>query len=117
MYYSYFSTGSVRIDSEHANIDCMIYLCRNQENEWMPTARILISALANHLDSEEKICREDGLNMTPDHLEEHIQLKARLAHIEKQVDRADLEKDDFLSTFRDMLFYHISNFDKHLNNG
>lgn len=117
MYYSYFSTGNMRIDGEHANIDCMIDLCRNKENEWTSTARILTSALANHLDSEEKICREDGLNMTPDHLEEHLQLKARLAHIEKQVGRAELDKDEFLSIFRDMLFYHISNFDKHLKKG
>ena len=27
MYYSYLSTGNVRIDSEHANIDCMVDLC------------------------------------------------------------------------------------------
>lgn len=117
MYYSYFSTGNVRIDSEHANIDCMIDLCRSREGEWVPTARILIAALSNHLASEEKICREDGLNMTQEHLEEHLLLKTRLAYLDDQVCREDLEKNIFLSTFRDMLFYHISNFDKHLKNG
>ncbi len=117
MYYSYFSTGNVRIDSEHANIDCMIGLCRNKAGEWIPSARILISALANHLDSEETICREEGLNMTREHLAEHQLLKSRLSFIEKQVGRGELEKDIFLSTLRDILFYHISNFDKHLNRG
>jgi len=117
MYYSYFSTGNVRIDSEHANIDCMVDLCRNKDGEWVSTALILISAFANHLDSEEKICCEEGLNMTREHLAEHLLLKSRLAYIEKQVGRAELDKDVFLNTFRDMLFYHISNFDKHLCNG
>ena len=115
MYYSYFSTGNVRIDSEHANIDCMVDLCRTREGEWIPGARILIAALVNHLDSEEKICAEDGLNMTPEHAEEHRQLKTRLAHIETQVNDGQVEKEVFLSTFRDMLFYHISNFDKKLS--
>jgi len=117
MYYTYLSTGNVRIDSEHANIDCMVDLCRNKDGEWASTARILISAFANHLDSEEKICREEGLNMTWEHLEEHLLLKSRLAHIEKQVVRAELNKNVFLGTFRDMLFYHIFNFDKHLCDG
>ena len=117
MYYSYFSTGNVRIDSEHANIDCMVDLCRTSQEEWEPAARILISALINHLDSEEKICSEDGLNMTLDHIEEHRQLKGRLATIEKQIVDAEIEKEEFLSTFRDMLFYHISHFDKHLCSG
>ncbi len=117
MYYSYLSTGNVKIDGEHANIDCMVDLCRNKTGEWVPTARILIAALANHLDSEEKICQQEGLNMTREHLAEHVLLKSRLAHIEKQIDRVELDKDVFLSTFRDMLFYHISNFDKHLSTG
>jgi hemerythrin-like metal-binding protein len=115
MYYSYFSTGNVKIDSEHANIDCMIDLCRNSEGEWAATARLLISAFANHLDSEEKIGREACLNMTREHLQEHGQLRTRLDLIEKQVDRAELDKESFLSTLRDMLFYHISNYDKHLS--
>ncbi len=114
MYYSHFSTGNVRIDSEHANIDCMIDLCRAKDEKWVPAAQILITALANHLDSEETICQEDGLTMTPDHLAEHRQLKKRLAVIEAQVINAEVEKEMFLSSFRDMLFYHISNFDKHL---
>jgi hemerythrin-like metal-binding protein len=114
MYYSYFSTGNVRIDSEHANIDCMIDLCRSREGEWVPSARVLISALANHFDSEEMIAREDGLNMTPEHLQEHKQLKSRLAVLDKQVASGDVDKGDFLDSLRDTLFYHISNFDKHL---
>jgi hemerythrin-like metal-binding protein len=114
MYYSYFSTGNVRIDSEHSNIDCMIDLCRTKEEAWVPAAQVLIAAMANHLDSEEVICREDGLNMTPDHLAEHRQLKERLAVIETQVVNAEVEKEMFLSTFRDLLFYHISNFDRFL---
>ncbi len=114
MYYSYFSTGNVRIDNEHANVDCMISLCHSKEGEWVPSARLLISALANHLDSEEKICQEDGLNMTQEHLKEHQLLKTWLAAIENQVVLAELDKEVFLSTFRDILFYHISNFDKHL---
>jgi hemerythrin-like metal-binding protein len=114
MYYSYFSTGNVRIDSEHANIDCMVDLCRARDGDWIPSARVLVTALANHLDSEEKICAEDGLNMTAAHEEEHRQLKTRLTKIEEQVDNGEIEKEVFLSTFRDMLFYHISNFDKFL---
>lgn len=114
MYYSYFSTGNVRIDSEHANIDCMVDLCRSREGEWISSARVLITALANHLDSEEEIAVEDGLNMTQAHLDEHRQLKTRLVQIEKQVVHAEIEKEIFLNTFRDILFYHISNFDKHL---
>ena len=93
MYYSYFSTGNVRIDSEHSNIDCMIDLCRTKEEAWVPAAQVLIAAMANHLDSEEVICREDGLNMTPDHLAEHRQLKERLAVIETQVVNAEVEKE------------------------
>jgi len=115
MYYSYFSTGNVRIDSEHANIDCMVDLCRGKGGEWAPAARILIAALANHLDSEEAISVEDGLNMTREHKEEHRKLKTRLAHIETQVIGAEIDKDVFLNTFRDILFYHISNFDKYLS--
>jgi len=114
MYYSYFSTGNVRIDGEHANIDCMVDLCRSQEGDWVPAARVLIDALANHLDSEESICREEGLNMTEAHRQEHRQLKQRLAQIEAQVVDASIEKDFFLTAFRDILFYHISNFDKQL---
>ena len=114
MYYSYFSTGNVRIDSEHANIDCMVDLCRAKEGEWVSTARILIAALANHLDSEEEISVEDGLNMTREHKEEHRKLKTRLAHIEQQVASDEIDKEVFLNTFRDILFYHISNFDKYL---
>jgi hemerythrin-like metal-binding protein len=114
MYYSYFSTGNVRIDSEHANIDCMIDLCRTKDDAWVPAAQVLIAALANHLDSEEAICREDGLTMTSDHLAEHHQLKKRLVVIEALVTNAEVEKEMFLSSFRDMLFYHISNFDKYL---
>ncbi len=114
MYYSYFSTGNVRIDSEHANIDCMVDLCRSREGEWISSARILITALANHFDSEEQICVEDGLTMTAEHKEEHRELNARLAQIETQVVDGTMGKDVFLSTFRDILFYHISNFDKHL---
>ena len=117
MYYSYFSTGNVRIDSEHANIDSMIDLCRSNPGEWISTARILISAFSDHLDSEEKICEADGLLMTREHLAEHRQLKTRLALLEKQVDNDEMEKPVFLSTLRDILFYHISNFDKHLNPG
>ena len=116
MYYSYFSTGNVRIDSEHANIDCMIDLCRNKDDEWRPTARILLAALANHFDSEEKICREDGLNMSDAHLQEHHTLKARLTKIETQLVDGSLDKEIFLSSFRDMLFYHISHFDRLLGN-
>lgn len=115
MYYTYFSTGNMQIDGEHANIDCMIDLCSQEKGDWLPSARLLISGLASHLDSEEKICREEGLNMTPEHLEEHRMLKVRLALIEKQIDRGDLEKEAFLSTIRDILFYHITNFDKQLN--
>lgn len=115
MYYSYFSTGNVRIDSEHANIDCMIDLCRTKVDEWMPSARLLIAALANHFDSEEKICREDALNMTDAHLEEHRTLKSRLTQIEKQITSGELEKEAFLSAFRDMLFYHITHFDRLIN--
>ena len=117
MYYSYFSTGNVRIDSEHANIDCMIDLCRSKDDDWVSAARVLLAALSNHLDSEETICREDGLNMTAEHLEEHRLLKRRLAVIERQVINGDIEKDLFLNTFRDMLFYHITHFDKHLTAG
>lgn len=116
MYYSYFSTGNVRIDSEHANIDCMIDLCRTKDDEWLPAARILMAALANHFDSEEKICHEDGLNMTDAHLQEHRTLKARLTQIETQLVDGSLDKAVFLSTFRDMLFYHISHFDRLLGN-
>ncbi|WP_155317438.1 hemerythrin domain-containing protein [Desulfosarcina alkanivorans] len=115
MYYSYFSTGSLRIDSEHANIDSMIDLCRSKSGNWIPTARILVSAFVNHLDSEEKICREEGLAMTREHLAEHQLLKSRLALIDRQVVNHDLEKNVFLSMLRDILFYHISNFDKQLN--
>jgi hemerythrin-like metal-binding protein len=117
MYYSYLSTGNAKIDSEHTNIDSMVDLCRNQEREWVSSARSLISAMVNHLDSEEKICMQAGLNMTQEHLAEHLLLKSRLAHIEKQVGRGELDKDVFLLSFRDMLFFHISNFDKHLNDG
>ncbi len=115
MYYSYFSTGNVRIDSEHANIDCMIDLCHGKKGEWISAARVLIAALANHLDSEEVIAGEEGLNMTPEHIREHQQLKVRLTAIEKQVEGGELDKAVFLSTLRDTLFYHISNFDKYLN--
>jgi hemerythrin-like metal-binding protein len=114
MYYSYFSTGNMQIDGEHTNIDCMIDLCRQKKGDWVPSARLLISGLANHLDSEERICQKEGLNMTPEHLEEHHMLKVRLALIEKQVNRGELEKAAFLTTLRDILFYHISNFDKQL---
>ena len=114
MYYSYFSTGNVQIDGEHSNIDCMIDLCRQREGEWVPSARLLIAALANHLDSEENISCEEGLNMTQEHLDEHKLLKTRLASIEKQVGSGGLDKEAFLTTLRDILFYHISNFDKHL---
>ena len=117
MYYSYFSTGNVRIDSEHANIDCMIDLCRTREGEWQATARILMAALANHFDSEERISREDGLNMTDDHVQEHRTLKTRLKQIEAQIAADGLDKEVFLSSFRDMLFYHISHFDRLLGNG
>lgn len=115
MYYTYFSTGNMQIDGEHANIDCMIDLCAHEKGDWIPTARLLISGLANHLNSEEKICQEEGLNMTPEHLEEHRMLKVRLSLIEKQIDRGELEKAAFLSILRDILFYHIANFDKQLN--
>jgi hemerythrin-like metal-binding protein len=114
MYYTYFSTGNMQIDGEHANIDCMIDLCRQSEGDWASSARLLISGLANHLDSEEKVCQEEGLNMTPEHLDEHRILKVRLALIEKQLDRGELEKEAFLTILRDILFYHISNFDKQL---
>ena len=114
MYYTYFSTGNIQIDGEHANIDCMIDLCLKKRGDWIPSAHLLISALASHLDSEEKICQKEGLNMTPKHLEEHRMLKMRLALIEKQIERGDLEKHAFLSTLRDLLFYHITNFDKQL---
>ena len=115
MYYSYFSTGNVRIDSEHANIDCMIDLCRSKEGDWISAARVLITALANHLDSEEMIAAEEGLNMTEEHLQEHRQLKVRLTAIEKQIEDGELDKATFLGTHRDTLFFHISNFDKLLN--
>ena len=114
MYYSYFSTGNMQIDGEHANIDCMIDLCRQVKGDWIPSARLIISGLANHLDSEERICQNEGLNMTPEHLEEHRILKVRLALVEKQINRAELGKEAFLTILRDILFYHISNFDKHL---
>ena len=117
MYYSYFSTGNVRIDSEHANIDSMIDLCLNNPGEWIPTARILISAFSDHLDSEENICETEGLAMTREHLAEHRLLRTRLALLKKQLGDGEMEKPVFLSTFRDILFYHISNFDKHLNPG
>lgn len=115
MYYSYFSTGNVRIDGEHANIDCMIDLCWKKEGEWVDSARLLMTALANHLDSEERICREEDLNMTPEHREEHRVIKTRLAAIERQVERSDIEKNTFLTALRDILFYHITNFDRNLN--
>jgi hemerythrin-like metal-binding protein len=115
MYYSYFSTGNVRIDSEHANIDCMIDLCHSKKGEWIPAARVLITALANHFDSEEMIAREEGLNMTSEHLQEHEALKARLTALEKQIEDGEVDKAIFLSTLRDTLFFHISNFDKYLN--
>ena len=115
MYYTYFSTGNMQIDGEHANIDCMIDLCQQNKGDWVPSARLLVSGLANHLDSEEKICQEEGLNMTPQHIEEHRMLKVRLSLIEKQIDRGELEKGAFLSILRDILFYHITNFDKQLN--
>jgi hemerythrin-like metal-binding protein len=114
MYYSHFSTGNIQIDGEHANIDCMIDLCRHKEEEWTPSARLLVAALANHLDSEERICRAEGLNMTQEHVDEHKLLKIRLAAIEQQVQRGEIEKDAFLTTLRDVLFYHITNFDKQL---
>lgn len=114
MYYSYFSTGNVRIDSEHANIDRMIDLCRRKQKEWIPSARVLIAALANHFDSEERIADEEGLNMTPDHIEEHHHLRAALATMDKQLGRSELEKHAFLRALRDTLFFHISNFDKQL---
>lgn len=117
MYYSHFSTGNVQIDGEHANIDCMIDLCRQKEGEWVPAARLLITALANHLDSEESICQIEGLNMTPEHIEEHKLLKTRLAAFEKQVCRGEINKDGFLTTLRDILFFHISNFDRQLRPG
>lgn len=115
MYYTYFSTGNKQIDDEHANIDCMIDSCSRKQGDWRPSARRLISGLASHFDSEEKICQAAGLTMTPEHAEEHRMLKVRLALIEKQVSRGELQKEAFLSTIRDMLFYHISNFDKRLN--
>ena len=115
MYYTYFSTGNVIIDGEHANIDCMIDMCQNKGAEWAATARILIAALADHLDSEERICDEAGLNMTTAHREEHRMLKIRLAGIERQLDDDKLLKDVFLGTLRDILFYHISHFDRELN--
>ena len=37
--------------------------------------------------------------------------------LKNQVDNDEMEKPVFLSTLRDILFYHISNFDKHLNPG
>ena len=114
MYHSISSIGNVRIDNEHANIDCMIDLCRDKNESWISSARLLIAALANHLESEETICQEEGLNMTRDHLEEHQLLKLRLAYIEKQILNDKMDKSVLLNTLRDILFYHISNFDKHL---
>lgn len=117
MYYTFFSTGNMRIDAEHTNIDCLIDLCQQKTADWVPSARQLIAGLANHFDSEENICREEGLNMTTEHQEEHRMLKVRLALIEKQIDRGELEKETFISTLRDILFFHITNFDKHLTPG
>ena len=116
MYYTYFSTGNVKIDGEHANIDCMIDLC-GKKKDWLATAHVLIVALANHLDSEERICKEDGLDMTLDHREEHARLKVRLAAIDRQLDHGEFEKEMFLNTLRDILFYHITHFDRKLNSG
>lgn len=115
MYYTYFSTGNITIDGEHANIDCMIDLCWKAEGDWAKTARVLIAALANHLDSEERICDAAGLDMTAEHREEHKSLKVRLSGIECQLDRGELGKDAFLNTLRDILFYHITHFDRQLN--
>lgn len=113
MYYSYLSTGNLFIDGQHSNIDCLIYLCR-QDDEWSPVARHLISALSDHIDSEEKICWEERLNITEEHLTEHKQLKKHLAVINKQVSNGAMEKEEFLTTLRQILLNHILTFDKHL---
>lgn len=68
-----------------------------------------------HLDSEEKNCLQDGLKMTQEHVAEHRQLKIRLADIEMQLNNAEHGKQVFLCTFKDMLFYHITHFDKYLS--
>lgn len=58
MHYSYFSTGNVKIDSEHTNTDGRIDLCRTGDGEWLPVAQILISAVVNTWTVKKKIvCR------------------------------------------------------------
>jgi hemerythrin-like metal-binding protein len=114
MYYTYFSTGNGIIDGEHARIDELIDRCTRKGSTWTAMARRLIAVLADHLDNEERICDEAGLNMTGEHRQEHHMLKIRLAGIERKLEHGNVEKEIFLNTLRDLLFYHISHFDRKL---
>ena len=115
MWHTYYSSGDIQIDEDHANIDYMLEICREESTDWQRYAKMVLDAYQAHLYKEERICEEKRLNMTEEHKGEHIYLFSQLEDLQKQLNQGAIGKLSFIDVIRKMLLFHVSYFDKGLS--
>lgn len=114
MWYNAIKVGIHEIDMDHGNIVTMLSMIISRKIEQDLVGK-LIDALLNHFQSEEKIIRKLGRDFPEKHRREHQRLQEMLLTKKRIWDAGELDALELAQEIKQILFCHISEFDKFLN--
>ncbi len=110
--YAIAKIGVRDIDHEHEEIDDLIHSLLNSNTITPDNIKNLEQCIKRHLNSEEKLSRELGLNMTAAHLRDHNKILRSLASIDKK--NHDYLTKEFVSLIGKIMSQHTFEHDKML---